>query len=240
METNGTTAPIQNVAICASAIGKAMDRPAHLPGMVCFYGPSGWGKSSAAAYAANANRAYYVEAKSSWTRKALLIAILREIGIVPARTIYELTDQVSEQLVLSQRPLIVDEMDHLVDRNAVEVVRDIYEGSNAAILLIGEEMLPSKLKKWERVHGRMLHWAPAQPASIDDATHLRALYSRGVDIADDLLGWIHELSKGSVRRICVNLERVTSEAKGKGQMAVDLDWWGGRELFTGEAPVRRV
>lgn len=235
-----TVAPIANVGRCMAALNRAMDRKAHLPGMVTFYGPSGWGKSTAAGYVANRYRAYYVEAKSSWTRKALLLSICKEMGIAPAKTIYELTDQISEQLALSGRPLIVDEMDHIVDRNAVEVVRDIYEGSNGAILLIGEERLPAKLKVWERFHGRILEWVPAQPASLEDAGHLAGLYCTDVAVEDDLLGQIHDLAHGSVRRICVNIDLVREEALKNGWRYVDLDTWGNRELYTGEAPARRV
>ena len=217
-----------------------MHRPAHLPGMVTLYGPSGWGKSFAAAHAANRHRAYYIEAKSSWTKKALLMAILKEMGIVPEKTIYQMTDQVSEQLVLSGRPLIVDEMDHVADKNAVEIVRDIYEGSNAPMLLIGEERLPHKLRRWERFHGRMLDWVPAQPADIEDARALRSLYCQSVEVADDLLERFLEAANGSVRRICVNLERARQEALGQGLTCIDRAAWGNRELFTGEPPRRRV
>jgi len=235
-----TVAPITNVAMCSAAMTRAIERSGHLPGMVTLYGPSGWGKSTAAGYTANKLHCYYVECKSSWTRKALLIAILKEMGIQPAKTLYEMTDQVSEQLVLSGRPLIIDEMDHIVDKKATEIVRDIYEGSHAAILLVGEEQLPSKLKAWERFHGRMLEWIPAQPASIDDASHLARLYCGGVEISTDLLAKVHELSHGSVRRIAVNLDMIRAEAGKAGWMGVDLATWGTRAFYTGEAPKRRV
>ncbi len=75
-----TTAPLANVGLCAKAVQRAVNRSVHLPGMVCFYGPSGWGKSTAAAYTANRLNAYYIECKSSWTRKAVLNAILKDNG----------------------------------------------------------------------------------------------------------------------------------------------------------------
>ncbi|TGG92505.1 AAA family ATPase [Natronospirillum operosum] len=235
-----TTAPLQNVGLCNEALERALDRPAHLPGLVAFYGPSGWGKSTAAAYCANRHRAYYVECKSSWTKKALLLAIITEMGIAPAKTLYEMADQISEQLVLSQRPLIIDEMDHIVSKKAVEVVRDIYEGSNAAILLIGEEMLPAKLREWERFHNRMLSWVPAQPCNLDDAQALAQMYCSEVAIADDLMSRISDVSRGAARRICVNLESVRQAALSDGLDFIDLATWGDRPLYSGEAPKRRV
>lgn len=237
---NPTTAPLTNVSLCYTAMGRAMDRPGHLPGMVCFYGPSGWGKSSAAAYTNNKLDTYYIQCQSSWTRKAFLLAILDDMGIAPDHTLYGMSGQVCEQLARSQRPLIIDELDHLVEKGSVEIIRDIYEGSGAAILLIGEERLPEKLKRWERFHGRVLDWVQAQPADLEDARHLANLYCREVAIADDLLSAIHRASAGSARRICVNLERVSDEAKGLGLDAIDAKDWGSREFYTGEAPLRRV
>ena len=234
------TAPIANVQLCASTLRRAVERPAHLPGMVCFFGPSGFGKSVAACYAANKTRAYYVMCQSSWTRRALMLHILREMGVQPAKNIYEMAEQAANQLTLSGRPLIIDELDHVVSRGMVELIRDIHESSNAGILLIGEESLPVKLRRWERFHGRVLHWQPALPASLDDAAKLRDLYCRKVEVAHDLLKRIHELSRGSVRRVCVNLDLIQETSIKAGLSKVDLAAWGDRELFTGEAPARKV
>lgn len=235
-----TTAPLQNVALCHTALERALHRPAHLPGLVCFYGPSGWGKTTAACYVANRHRAYYVEAKSSWTRKALLTAILKEMGVAPGRTIYEMTDQVAEQLVLSRRPLIVDEMDHIIAKRAVDVIRDIYDLSRAAILVIGEELMPAKLREWERFHNRMLEWVGAQPCDIEDGRQLAQLYAAEVEIAEDLIARIVEVSRGAAQRICVNIELVRQEAMTRGIDVMDLAAWGERALYSGDAPKRRV
>jgi len=150
-------------------------------------------------------------------------------------------DQIAEQLATSGRPLIVDEMDHIVDKNAVELVRDIYESSFAPILLIGEEGLPHKLKKFERFHGRILDWVAAAPVSIEDARALSELYCSRVKVADDLLEKLVEIAHGSVRRVCVNLEMIQEKTLADGQDEIDLSAWGSRELYRGEAPkARRV
>lgn len=234
----GGKALLANVGLTVSALQGAMTRPAHLPGIVVLYGPSGLGKSTAAAVAAMQLQAYYVQAKSSWTRKAVYQSILKVMGIVPAKTIYEMEDQVAAQLAASGRPLIVDECDHLVAKSSIEIVRDIYEASGAAILLIGEEHLPAGLARWERIHNRVLEWVPAQYATMTDARALRNLYCDRVAVEDDLLTKIHEVSKGVARRICVNLERAQQAALGLGKKSMSLAEWGKRSFYTGEAPVR--
>jgi hypothetical protein len=233
-----TVAPLANVALCLTALERAMQRPSHLPGMVVLYGPSGWGKSFAAAHAANRHRCYYVEAKSTWSKRDVVRAVLKEMGIAPAASTSEMLDQAAEQLVLSNRPLIVDEVDHLVRRKEVEIIRDLYEASKAPILLIGEEQLPVKLKRYERFHGRVLQWAQAQPVTPDDAHALRRLYCTRAGIADDLLAKITDIAAGSVRRVVVNLELVQEEAAVQGWESVDLVRWGRRDLYTGDAPRR--
>lgn len=238
--TGNTVAPLANVAMCLSALERAVDRSVHLPGMICLYGPAGFGKSTAAAYSSNELDAYYIECKSTWTRKAVLKAILKEMGLPDTGAIYELTDRICEQLVLSGRPLIIDELDHLAEKKAVEIIRDIYDGSSAAILLIGEERLPKKLERWERFHSRVLEWVPAQPADINDCRHLARLYCPGITIADDLLQKVYKLSDGSVRRICVNIELIRNEAVNMGYDEMTLEDWGEKQLYTGTAPARRL
>lgn len=240
--TDMTIAPLQNVSLCTKALDRSISRPQHLPSMVVFYGPSGYGKSMAACYATNKLNAVYIECKSTWTRKAILSAIARELGVVPATTMYELTDQISSALVLSERPLIIDEVDYVVDRHAVEIIRDIHEGAQVPILLIGEEKLPVKLKKWERFHGRILDFVQAQPASFDDAAILARFYCKRVAVSEDLLAAVTEVARGSARRICVNLALIEEEALTRGKKDVDLGTWRSwkRHFFTGEAPVRAV
>jgi DNA transposition AAA+ family ATPase len=231
-------APTSNVSLCTDALSRAMERPEHLPGLVGFYGPSGFGKSMAATHAANRYRAYYVEAKSVWTRKSFLQAILREIGVPAARTIAEMCDQVAEQLVLSRRPLIVDEVDYLIDKHMIPVVRDIYESSGVPILLIGEERLEASLRAYERIHNRVLEWVEAQPTGLADAQKLARLYCRDIQVADDLLERIVQVAAGGARRVAVNLNLVRDWATRRGVDAVDLAAWGDQALYTGSAPLR--
>lgn len=235
-------AKIGNMMQCQIALERAIQRSNNLPGLVCFYGPSGWGKSLSSNYLCNQMRGYYVQVKSIWSKKVFLQKILNEMGIKPGATCGEMLDQVCDQLSASARPLIIDEMDHLVDKKAVELVRDIYEGSQAPILIIGEENLPQKLKKWERFHGRILAFVPALAVDIDDAKRLAGVYAAGIDCADDLLKRLVADSHGSVRRVCVNLDAVREAAAEQAAKAVDLAWCQahGVAFYTGEAPKRRV
>lgn len=235
----GTTAPLTNVSLCSKAMLRAVDRPLHLPGFVCFYGPAGWGKSTAATYVMNSQNAYMIQCQESWSKKAVLDAILEQMGILPAKTIYQMSNQVCKQLADSQRPLIVDEFDYLVKKKSVEIIRDIHDGSQAAILLIGEEHLPAKLERWERFHRRVLDWVPAQPADLDDTKTLVNMYARGVVIADDLVEAMHVACSGSASRVALNIEFICETAGNTGAAEMDLQSWGKRKFITGKSPEQR-
>jgi DNA transposition AAA+ family ATPase len=206
--------------------------------MGVLYGRAGLGKSFAACYLVNRYNAYRIECKSVWNRGTVLLEILMRMGITPAKTIPERLNQVCTQLQVSGRPLIIDEMDHLVEKSAVEIVRDIYDGSQTPVLLIGEENMPAKLERWERVHSRILDWTAAQPLDLEDAQTLADFYCRKVEIAEDLLAHIHNVSEGSARRICVNLELVEEMALRMGHTSINLDIWGNQPIYTGKSPAK--
>ena len=234
-------APLRNVTLLRRVMEHLTNRSANLPGIGAFYGKAGLGKSNACAAAAAATRAVYIETRSHFTKKSFLLAILAEMAIIPARTTSEMVDQICSELMHSRRPLILDEGDHLVTRHLIELVRDIYEGSGAAILLVGEESFPRALQRAsERFYDRILEWQPAELADLDDTRMLAKLYSPDVAIADDLLAAIKDASKGVARRISVNIENVRQEAKRSGKGAINLGAWGSKPLFTGDAPMRRA
>ena len=235
--TVDTILPLTNVGLFSELVERVMNRPRGLPGMGTFTGPSGFGKSKSATYAANKHRAYHVQVASVWTRRKLCSAVLGEMGIAADKKMLpDMVDDIGQQLSLSGRPLIVDEADFLLSKGMIEVVRDMYEKSHGTIILIGEEQLPQKLRRFERVHGRMLDWAQAQPCSLADAKHLLKLYCPGVEVEDTLLEELHHAALGSVRRLCVNLARIKEYAETAGTRKVK-EFPG--TIFTGTPPAQR-
>lgn len=235
-ENINTVAPLRNVVALTALIERVKNRAHNLPGMATFYGPSGWGKSSAAIYATIRFDAITVQVKSVWTKKTLCEAILAEVGIPPDPTVSRMLDQISQHLALTGLPLLIDEADFLVQRKMIEIVRDIYEGSGAPVILIGEELLPQKLRPWERVHGRILDWVAAQPGDLTDLGHLARIYAPGLEISPDLRAKLLAASHGSIRRICVNLDRIREFAVIKGLKKVGIEDWATQPFFTGAAP----
>lgn len=237
---NPTIANIANLHLVARALNQLIDRHKGLPGIGVYYGHSGFGKTFTTVAVANEANAYYVQMKSVWSKKVFAESICYELGVPFGKTISGSLDNIIEQLAASQRPLIIDEADYAADRKPfIEFIRDIFEGSQSPIVLVGEEMMPKKLQKYERFHGRVMKWVPALPVSFDDAVLLAPIYAPGITVADDLLMKLVELAHGSVRRVSINLVHIAEHANAKGLDIVDLSNYDLQQVYTGEAP-RRV
>lgn len=237
--SGNTVAPLTNVALFMETVDRVMNRTPGLPGLATFYGPSGWGKTTAAKYAANKHRAHMVRVQSTWGQKALCEAIAKELSLKPERTISKIVDQIVEQLAADGRPLLIDEADYLVQKRMIDIIRDIHDGAQAGIVLCGEEAFPMKLRTTERVAGRVIKHSAAQPVSLGDIGHLARLHLRGIAAAEDLLAAIHAAVSGSARWAVNNLDEIRHTAAVEGRTEVDLAWWGDRGLFTGHPPQPR-
>jgi len=234
-----TLAPLKNVAAMMGLIERLRSRGAHMPGFGVVHGPSGYGKTYAAIFGQNKTRGPRIEIGDSWTKKTMVCAILKELGVrEPHGTVATLTEQVIIRLAEPEHPpLFVDEADKLVDKGMVELMREIQEGAQIPVILIGEELLPQKLAKIERVHNRVLDWVPAQPVDIEDVRKLAHLFCPGITIEDAVLDEMRRVSDGRARRVVTNLFRVREFAMSRGLTELKA---GGLlpELYTGTPPMR--
>ncbi len=233
-------APLRNVAQLLALIDRVQHRSQGLPGLAVFYGPSGWGKTTATTVAMNQYQAHCVQVKSCWTPTFFLQAIMDEIGLKKVKGgVPGMVHAVGTQLAITDRPLIIDDAQYLEQRKMIQLVRDIHETSHSPVILVGEEQLPQTLTKWENIHNRALEHKPALPCNIKDAEKLAEIYSPDVKIARDLLVAIVEASSGSIRRVATNIDTARELAKTSGRTDADLGVWGERPFVTGEAPAVR-
>lgn len=231
-------APLRNVAAMGVLVERLRERPLHLPGLGVFHGYSGYGKTYAAIYAQNRTGGPRVEVGDSWTKRTFLRALLKEVGVnEPRGTVADLAEQLVMRLAEpGHPPVFIDEADKLVDKNMIELVREIHEASQCPMILIGEELLPQKLERSERTHNRVLEFVMAQPCDLDDARKLAAYLAPQVTFSDDLLERLVRETQGRARRIVTNLDRCVEWARINNQTTLDVDYAG--EIYTGKSPVR--
>lgn len=237
-ELYNTVAPLANVTRLVALIDRAQNRGPGLPGLGCFYGRAGLGKTTGGIYATNKLHACHVEALPFGGLKKLLQMIVTELGLRPKGTIPDMFDQAAQELAVTGRPLIIDEADHILAAKTIEAVRKLHDVSGAPVILMGEELLPQRLQTWERVHGRMLAWVEAEPATIEDVGHLAKVYAPRVEIAPDLREAVLQSSKQSMRYISTNLAAIAEFAAVRGLLRIGKAEWSGA-FHTGEPPTLR-
>jgi hypothetical protein len=236
-----TLAALKNVAGFMQLVLKIQKRAPSLPNIGVMHGSSGLGKTYGTIYAQNKTNAIRIEIGESWTKKTLVRAILREAGVAetkaPVADLMELAIAVLSEH--HDRPLIIDEADKLIDKNLIELIREIAEHAQVPVLLVGEEALPAKLARVERVHNRVLDWYPAEACDLADCRKLADIFLRNIAIDDALLDVVREKAQGRARRVVVTLSKMLDwHANFRPAEGLTLANYKG-EIFTGEAPSMR-
>lgn len=239
-QTINNVAPLANVARLTQLVDRCRQRPHGLPGMGCFFGRAGLGKTTAAVYATNRFDACHVTALPVGGVKSLMNMIVLNLGIQPpARTTEGLFAQAVKELGATQRPLIIDEADNILVDRTIELVRVLHDMTETPVILLGEELLPQKLQKWDRVHSRILSWVGAEAATLTDVDHLAKIYAHHITLSADMKEAVLSASRGSIRNVATNLAHVREHAVLNGWQTISLDQWGQRPMHTGEAPAPR-
>lgn len=235
------TAPTRNVTRFLTLTRRLLGRGMDDLGFGVFYGPSGYGKTVAAMDAAIRHSCHFVRMASTWSTKKLADEITHKLGLPPRSTANAALTDIVEQLTLDpNRPLIIDEADYLVKRDLIDFVRDILDMSKTPVILIGEELLPEKLRRFERAHNRVLDFVQALPTDLAEARMFAKLRARDVAIGDDLLARFVEAGEGRARRIAKNIDDAKELARSKGLTRIGLADWGDKAFFDGQAPKRRA
>jgi hypothetical protein len=233
-------AAIATLKMVETVMQGLLDEHTASPRIAVLYGPAGFGKSFCSNSIAIQTGAYYVQMRSVWRAKSLLQAILNETSerYSDSDNTAKLLEKASIKLAAARKPLIIDEFDHCVREQMIEVVRDIYEMARIPIIVIGEEMLPQKLSRWERFHSRVRSWVPAQPVSLADAELLRPIYC-DAEIERAAMEQILAACGGSVRRVSVNFRQIDDEAKALGLDFVTVEHLKNISIYTGRSPEPR-
>lgn len=238
--------PVKNVSRLKSAGDALVQREPGMPGMGLIWGPTGYGKTTAATWFINQVHGVYVRAVSLWSPKTMLTAIARELDI-DARSLNngELLEAIVERLSKTGRPVFIDEADYVVEsKRLTDTLRDIHDLSTAPVILIGMHGIEKRIKRNPQFTGRLAQWVGFDGLDIEDA-RLLADGLCEVQVADDLLQQLHREATPSdgtgaeVRRLVVGLGQIETYARVRGQSAMGAaDWPKGRSFFMGSAPQR--
>lgn len=224
-------AKITNVGLALGAMKQIMAATPQMPRMAVFSGMPGLGKTQAAAYLAHpaGMNAAFLQLRPFETQKTLAQELLKELDVrgKPHWPVATMFDAICERLLQLQRPLVIDELDHIAEKSAVDFLRAIHDKCATPIFMIGEERLKDKLlARHERFHDRVLVWVNAVPADDADARLLAAHHAPGLKFADGALSALLGKTSGVARRITTELERLKEDARRHGTDTVTPEMVG--------------
>ncbi|MCK5772028.1 ATP-binding protein [Algiphilus sp.] len=226
----------KNVAALNDAGEALLRRSPGMPGMGLVHGETGYGKTTAITWIANRCNAVYVRALAAWTPASMFRAILRELGRDSRGSCADMMEAIVEALAMSGRPLYLDEADYIVDsKRMTESLRDIHDMSTSPVTLVGMGGIDQRLSHRKQLTGRVMQDVKFAPLDLEDAGRIASELSE-IELAPDLLEHLHRESAGSTRLVCVGLARIEQSARSRGLGKINLQEWGKRPLFTGEAP----
>jgi len=209
--------------------------------MACFYGPSGWGKTTVVSAAQIIYDVIAVEVIENTSKLDVLDQITTQLQIKCRRDVPSRVRAIAEYMERTDRPLIIDDAHYLIKRGMVGLARDIYNtaGGLVPVILVGEEKLPQNLTAFENIHNRIALWEGAQPCDLEDGKRLAEIYAEGVSVDDELLSEIVLKANGAHRRVSNMLGVAREIGKRNGGVVTRADW-GSRPFFDGQPPTERV
>ena len=224
--------PVSNVARLSAASDALLNREPGMPGMGLVHGDTGRGKTTAITWLITRNNGVYVRALSTTTPSSLLRTIARELDLDPRNSNVETVEAIVQRLAETGRPLFVDEADYLVSSGRlVETLRDIHDLSTVPVVLIGMAGIQRKLRNRPQLMGRIAQWVEFQPATRDDLSMLATQLAE-VTIEADLLGRLHEATRGSMRLAVIGMSHIEALAKAKGLTSIGMVDWPRGQNFT--------
>lgn len=228
MATGTGVAKLTNVGLALSAMKQIQQASTQMPRIAVLSGPAGLGKTQAAAYMAHPMgvNAVFIQLRPFETMKSLAQLMLTELDVrwKSQWSVGQMFEAICERVSVMQRPLVIDEFDHIAETKCVDFIRAIHDKCAAPIFLIGEERLQQKLlSRHERFHDRVLVWAPALPCDANDAAALAKHYVPALTWETGALDALVARTQGVARRITTELERIKEECKRKGLTAVSAE-----------------
>lgn len=229
--------PISNVVRLVEAGEALLNRAVGMPGMGLVYGASGYGKTTAVAWLATRQHGVFVRALATTTPSSLCESICKELGISRRATNVATIESIVEKLVVTERPLFVDEADYIADqKRLVETLRDIHDLANVPVILIGMQHLRRTVSTREQLAGRIAQWVEFQESTLDDARALAGALTE-VEVSDELIARLHVSARGAVRLIVVGLGRIEQFARSRGLARIGVaEWPKTADFFIGVAP----
>lgn len=177
-----------NYINCLEAMRELARLPRDMEKMGLFYGNAGRGKSLIIEKIAIDEGAALVRTLGSWTPKQMMIDICEALEVEDTGTTSTLQHRIIDELTISKRILIVDEIDTLFmqgKKQLLLMLRDIHDMAKTPIILTGMEQCDKMFKRDTHYYERFSRKVKMGDTTQHDIKQL--CLNSDVDIEEDLV-----------------------------------------------------
>ena len=177
-----------NFILCLEAMRELARLPRDMEKMGLFYGNAGRGKSLIIEKLAIDEGAALVRTLGSWTPKQMFIDICEALEIEDTGTSSALQHRIIDELTLTKRILIIDEVDTLFmngRKQLLLMLRDIHDMAKTPIILTGMEQCDKMFKRDTHYYERFSRKVKMGDTTEHDIKQL--CMNADITIEDDLV-----------------------------------------------------
>jgi len=246
----GTFVKTENMNRFLSGLSALESRGAEECNLMVVEGHPGLSKTHVTQWWSVQNNAIFIRAKAAWNEVWMMKDIIKSLNVTPVWSREKLFNQAIDTLCIRRDDalrsgqtfaIVIDEIDHIVrQKRMMEMLRDITDHLLVVPMIwVGMGQVRHNLKRYPQIASRVGQYVEFLPASFEDAHALVTELSE-VPVADDLIEYLHQVSKGRVREIkeaIANIERVGRLDKGK---EVTLATMRGQVLFNSRETAKAI
>lgn len=221
-----------NVVRFTKAVRAIETRAVPEAGIMVVAGESGLGKSRVGLWWALQHQAAHIECFTQVTPTSALRDLVHELGDTnPKRSAEALKMQAVGLLAPNPRPIVVDEVEHALarDAGALDALRQIADLCEVPLILIGREGTAEKLRRHQQLWTRIGAVAQFEAVTLADV-RLVADELAEVTIADDVVEAVHAACGGRIRTALGGVAAAEKAGRGLGRPVTlaDIDAAGAR------------
>lgn len=213
----------ENYTRFTSGVQAVEQRGAREAGMLLVHGAPGFGKSHIVGHWAAEAGAVFLRANVDWTPKYFMVELAKELRMDSRGTAEQLFARLLEQVVELQIPLVIDEADFTLHKNAVvlDKIRDLSDRAEVTVVLVGMELILRNIARHKQISGRVGQVVEFRPATVADVTYACQQLAE-VALTPAVQAEVHRLSGGRMREVLNIIAAIERVAAVNGLTTVDI------------------